>query len=78
MTRLGIMSPVRFPSPIYLLYYMINLANNIMNYPLWNWNTTQVTQPTLESKLSPIVQPTSIPFGPALPVDVALDMPRHR
>ena len=60
-----------------LIELLADLANDIMNNPFWNHKTTQATQPLPNSIPKPILQPDSIPFGPALPVDVKLNLSRH-
>ena len=60
-----------------LIELLTDLGNDIINNPYWNQTTTQATQPPPASIPAPTLLPKHIPFAPALPADVSLNLPRH-
>ena len=60
-----------------LIELLTDLANDITNNPFWKPNRTQAAQPDPKSIPPPIQLANDIPFAPALPADVSLNLPRH-
>ena len=60
-----------------LIELLTDLANDIANNPFWDPRKTQAAQPDPASIPTPRRLPPNIPFEPALPVDVHLNIPRH-
>ena len=60
-----------------LIELLTDLANDIINNPFWDPSKTQATQPPPNRIPSPILRDSTIPFAPALPADVSLNIPRH-
>ena len=60
-----------------LIELLTDLGNDIINNPYWDPSQTQATQPPPDSIPSPTLLPHTTPFAPALPADVALNLPRY-
>ena len=60
-----------------LIELLTDLANDITNNPFWKPGKTQAAQPDPSKIPPPITLAKNIPFAPALPADVFLNLPRH-